>query len=861
MLAVCAAALIFSALGFAPRAAASFGFDRVDVRFTDEQGFMLTQAGAYPSAWTTEFSLNTTAGGLPDGELRRLRIRLPPGLVGNLATLPRCSRAQFDGESCPPATAFGGITLTVAGLGQIEVPLYNLMPFPGAVGSLGFAADGKQVLLGLAVSPQPPHQVVVSLAAPPAFSLLDASIEIPGGVVLPRSCTGPLAVTFEAASEQEPERWVTATATTHDNAVQPNPVGLSGCDLLSFSPLLAVRPTADVAGAPVGLDVSLETPNRGLEAPGALSEADLRRVRLTLPGGVAINPSVAAGLGGCSAADYREEALESRPGQGCPEDSKLGEVEARSPTLDQALLGAVYVAAEPQPSGAAGDPIYPLYFVLRNESLGILVKQVAEVAPDPATGQIVATIGDLPEFPLSQVELHLRQGPRAPLAMPSRCGPLSAAYALDSSAGAVQQGEAPFSTAVACTSSGFAPTLSAGTVNPRAGAASPLVLDLRREASEPDLAALELTLPPGLVADLAGVAACPEGLTTSGRCPASSQVGYARVAVGPGPQPLWIPEAGKPASSLFLAGPYRGAPFSLLIVVPAEAGPFDLGTVVLRAPLRIDPATAQATVGLAGLPGILRGVPLRYRTIRFVLDRPGFVRNPTSCEPLRTALEATATDGGTADVVARFQAADCAALGFKPRVGVRLAGAIGRNGHPRVEARLATRPGQANLAAATVVLPRGELLATRHLRALCDRGLAPSRCPATSRLGRATIRTPLLPQPLRGPVYLRAPSHRYPDLIAAVEGGGVRLVLHGRTGSTRDGRLRFRLVGLPDLPLSRAEVVLAGGRRGIVVNSRPLCGRHRRGFALFKGQNGKRATARPVLKLAGCTSHHRRANR
>jgi hypothetical protein len=288
-----------------------------------------------------------------------------------------------------------------------------------------------------------------------------------------------------------------------------------------------------------------------------------------------------------------------------------------------------------------------------------------------------------------------------------------------------------------------------------------------------------------------------------------------------------------------------------VIVVPGQVGPFDLGSVVLRAPISIDPTTAQASLSVEGLPQILDGVPLRYRTIRVVLDRPGFIRNPTSCEPTAITGTARAADGSTAGISTRFQAADCAALSFKPRLSFRFSGRIRRNGHPAVRAVVRGDPGGAGIARAKITLPPGELLELRHLRGLCPRDAAVDRCPRRSRLGHLRISTPLVAEPLEGPVYLRVPRHRLPELSAEVRSGGLSFVVNGRTTAAH-GRFGVVLASIPDSPISRAVLSLPGGRRGIVVNSRSLCaGVLPRAEAVLDAHNGKKRELRIRPRVDG----------
>ena len=295
--------------------------------------------------------------------------------------------------------------------------------------------------------------------------------------------------------------------------------------------------------------------------------------------------------------------------------------------------------------------------------------------------------------------------------------------------------------------------------------------------------------------------------------------------------------------TVYLGGPYRGAPYSLDIVVPARVGPFDLGTIVERVAIEVDPASARVSLASDPLPAILAGVPLEIRSLTVNVDRPGFIRSPTSCEPMAITGSATTALGQAAPLEARFQVGACAALPFKPKLSLRLAGALGRNGHPALRAVFRGNPKGASLSRLGFTLPAGELLDLRHLRGLCPRGVPPTRCPRDSRLGRLRLVSPFLDGAAEGPVYLRVPSRRLPDLTAELRSGRLRFLLHGRTAA-RHGRLAVRFGALPDVPLARAVLTLAGGRRGIVVNSRAVCRRPGRARAAAVAHNGVRRQLR-----------------
>jgi hypothetical protein len=322
-------------------------------------------------------------------------------------------------------------------------------------------------------------------------------------------------------------------------------------------------------------------------------------------------------------------------------------------------------------------------------------------------------------------------------------------------------------------------------------------------------------------------------------------VGTLDAAAGAGPSPYYL------AGSIYLAGPHAGAGRSVVAVVPVQAGPFDLGTVVLRVAIDLDPATGRLHLATDPLPQMLHGIPLDLRELGLSIDRPGLIRNPTSCDPMSIDGHLTYEDGSTVPVSNRFQVGECARLPFRPRVTIEAGDGIARNGYPSLRVVLHADPDQAALAGASVTLPAGELLDLRRVRALCPRQLPPERCPSASQVGYARLQSPLLAEALQGPIYLRTPSRRLPDLVGVLRADGLRVLVEGRTTATRRGRLRLRLAGLPDLPLSRAIFGFAGGRGGLFVNSEALCGRSRRATAFLSAHNGKRLRVRPRLRLLG----------
>ncbi|HSK49736.1 MAG TPA: hypothetical protein VK889_04485 [Solirubrobacterales bacterium] len=373
-----------------------------------------------------------------------------------------------------------------------------------------------------------------------------------------------------------------------------------------------------------------------------------------------------------------------------------------------------------------------------------------------------------------------------------------------------------------------------------------------------------MTTPEGFAAKLAGVATCSEaaiaqakGRTATGdgaveqgspSCPEASKVGTTTIGAGAGSQPFYV------KGSVYLAGPYKGAPVSLAFIVPAVAGPFDLGVQVVRAAVNVDPKTAQITTVSDAIPQILRGVPLRLRDIRVDVDRPGFALNPTDCSEAAVSGKVYGASGAVTDVSNRFQVAECARLGFKPKLTLRLKGGTKRTKYQGLTAIVTPRPGDANIASTSVTMPRSAFLAQEHIRTVCTRvQWAQDNCPKASIYGKATAWTPLLDEPLSGSVYLRSSDNKLPDLVTDLRGPAhqpIRVELSGRTDSFKRA-LRNTFDIVPDATVSRFKLELFGGKKGLIVNSQDLC--RKKHFATVKmtGQNGRRHNFRPVVKN-GC---------
>ncbi len=862
---------------------------------------------------------------IPEEAAKDVIIELPPGQVAEPAAVPRCSSIVFlrsgeGGPHCPSDTVVGTNRLEINSLGEFyTVPFYNLTPPPGKVIKLGFIALGVPVTLEISLKEAPPYNGIVSAtnipqpvsyystnavvwgnpASPthdsergdcvitPAADSCPVSLAERPFLTLPRSCTGPLATNFGVDSWQHPGNLLSYQIETHDNATPPMPLGTTGCPKLGFKPSITAQPTTKAAESPTGLDFSLNVNDEGLTNPTGLAQTDIRKAVVTLPEGFSANPSLAEGLEVCSEAQLEAETAFSDPGAGCPNASKVGTVEVETPLLDESVDGSLFVA---KPYENPFGSLIALYIVIKNKNLGIMVTQPLKVEPDPVTGQLTTVADDLPQLPFSHFRLHFREGTRSPLASPPACGTYNATAVLTP-----WSGGAPVTTTSAfqiitgpdagpCPTGGlppFKPGLIAGTLNNAAGRFSPFNARLFRSDSEQEFTRFSIKLPPGIVGILAGIPYCSDAAIeaakqrtgteelTSPSCPAASEIGHTLAGAGVGPALAYAP------GKLYLAGPYKGTAFSLVAITAAKVGPFDLGTVVVRQGFKVDRETAEVFIDATEsdpIPHIIDGIPVHARDIRAYVDRSKFVFNPTSCKRTSTAstLLGSGLDFGSAaddrpvTVSTPFQAADCAALVFKPKLKLQLRGGTKRGAHPAFRAELNMKGGpeggEANVARAQVTLPRSAFLENAHIKTICTRvQFRADLCPAGSVYGYARAFTPVLAEPVEGPVYLRSSEHQLPDLVASLHSEKITVDVVGRIDSF-DGRIRNTFEAVPDAPVSKFVLTMQGGKKGLIVNSTNLCKGTHKAIVDFTAQNGKVSNTRPAV-AAKCPKAHKKHKR
>jgi hypothetical protein len=829
------------------------------------------QAGAHAD-FTTSFAL-TRSGSKPYALTRDVEVRLPPGLIGNPQGIPRCTVDQLGTQSeqaeCPVDSQVGVTEVRVLNpiSGTFTEPVYNMDP-PGGdvVARLGFYAVGWPAFINVRVDPTDYSLIASIEGAPSTAGLLEATTTLWGVPAAPihdeqritpeeartgetpeggRQATVPERPFLSNPTDCVTKRQITVTARSYQLPDSPSTMSapfpdITGCGRLNFSSRFSVLPTNTEASAPTGLEAELTIPQN--ETPSGRATSTLKSAAVTLPEGLTINPAAGDGLEACSS---EQVGLGTAESSHCPDAAKIGTVELDVPALERTLHGSLYQRT-PEPGRL-------FRFWLVADEQGVHLKLPAEIEADPATGQLttvfagIESLGGLPQVPVERLKLHVSGGPRAPLATPPRCGTYQSHFQFNPwSGGPSSEGETPMQINGGCGKGGFAPKIVAGSTNSAAGTFAPFAFTLTRQDGEANPRLISLHLPQGLLAKLGGVTLCPDALAATGNCPPASKVGSLTAAAGVGGAPLWLPQPGKPGTAVYLAGPYEGAPYSIISVVPAQAGPFDLGAVVNRAAIHVDPETALVTIVTDPLPQILEGVPVAYRTIHVAVNRENFTLNPTSCAPKLITASVTAAGGETAQATDGFQATNCARLGFAPKLRLRLKGGTSRTSHPALEAILRTRKGDANIKRAVVTLPHSAFLDQAHIRTVCTRvQFAADRCPAGSIYGSATARTPLLDRALSGPVYLRSSSNTLPDLVAALE-GPIDINLVGRIDSANGG-IRTTFASVPDAPVSSFALKMKGGAKGLIVNSRNLCAAPSRALVDLTAHNGRRSIKRPAI--------------
>jgi hypothetical protein len=840
---------------------------------------------------------------------------------------------------CPIASQVGQVTVDLrAGSGEgappfeVTVPVYNMeVTSAGVTAELGFKTVAFTTILTVRVRPADeglsvttanipkigePRKAVFTVWGVPAAKEHDvqrgetcgifgehpafcreefngpqsANIQVKPFLSNPTSC-GSFTASMEADSWEEPFNFSKAT----DSEVGP----ITECERVPFEPSIEVNPSTRSAESPTGLAVSLVVP-QAWENPYSISTANLKSTKVALPEGITINPSAGSGLGACTPAEYASETAQSLPGEGCPPESKLGSIEIETPLINEKINGAVYIAtpydnpfSEP---GHPGGSLLALYVVAKEPTRGILIRVAGKIELNPVTGQLVTTFENTPQQPFSKFTLKFRPGATAPLVSPPACGTYTTQAALTPWSEPVEArlASSSFETTLgvhegACPSGGvppFHPQIISGTDNDDAGSYSPFYLRILREDGEQEITRFTTVLPPGLSGNLSGIPFCPEADIEAARvatgqqeienpsCPAASEIGHTIVSAGVGTVLAQTP------GRIYLAGPYHGSALSIVAVTSAKVGPFDLGTVVIRFALHINPITAQVEVSANGsdpIPHIIDGVVVHVREIRVYMSREKFILNPTNCDPMsisETIDGAGADPANPADQVpvtatAPFQAADCSSLQFKPGFKVSTTGKPSKANGASLAVKL-TVPGslgtQANIAKVKVELPKALPSRLTTLRQACLAATFeanPADCPADSVVGHATATTPILPVPLTGPAYFVSHGgEAFPSLIIVLQGYGITVDLVGSTFISKQGVTSSTFKTVPDVPVGTFELTLPEGPFSALAANRNLCTDKSLTMPTeFLAQNGAAIHQSTKISVTGCPKHKTKAKK
>ena len=902
-----AGCLAFAAV-VAPSASANLEFEQVGVNLTEtpklneffeypKYGPFLRQAGSHPDL-TFTFALpidpNAEVGGVktagPPESVHKVELDLPPGLVGNPTEIETCTplalaSPQRGGSLCPVASQVGVVEAVSAQLGEqlpFTVALYNISHGPDVPARFGFNYLGAVSLLSARVRPgdygissgsdaisqavavesakvtlwgvpaDPSHDLRRQFFGDPTvteFFPVPTEAPVVPFLTAPTSCTeAPVPFTARGDSWEHRDIFDERTFDTDEDGT---PFVFEGCERLPFGPTVDVRPLSKVADSPTGLNVDVDVPQS--DDPDGVATAHVRKIVTRFPAGVSVSPSSAAGLGACSPTQID---LTTIAAPSCPNASKIAKVTIDTPLLDEPLSGDMILAT---PYDNPFSSLIAVYVAVKGPNFWI--KLPGKVDLDPATGQLTASFDNNPQQPFSHLRVEFPGGSQASLATAPKCGTYASEAELTSWASVIPVAlTSPMSFNEDCAQGPNAPSFTAGTQSPQAGKYSPFEFHLTRGDRTPYLSGVSTTLPSGLLARIGSVAKCGDSAAASGNCPPSSEVGSTTVLSGPGAAPL------KVKGHVYLTTPYKGAPYGLSIAVDTkgQAGPFDLGVVVVRAAIQVDPDDAHVTVKSDPLPTIIKGVPLRLRQVNVAIDKPDFTLNPTNCSPKKVLGSFEALSAPISNQAAPFQASACGELGFKPSLALSLKGGTSRSQHPALKAVLSARAGDANIARTVVALPHSEFLAQDHIRTVCTRvqfnaGAGNgANCPEASIYGKATATTPLLDQPLSGPVYLRSSSNPLPDLVVALK-GPIDVNLVGRIDS-KNGGIRTTFDSVPDAPVSRFTLSMQGGKKGLLENSRDLCRSTNRASVQMSGQNGKSSDFSPVV-ANGCGSKAKKGKR
>jgi len=881
----------------APAAQASFGVtepdfeagtcESIECKYSSAPEQFFTQAAGHPSWGITKFELNHSGSNVEGAPLKRLRVDVPAGLAANPQALPKCSQAQFLANTCPADTEVGTTELNAVAeetlvLNGLKGKVFNLEPNPGLPLDFGINVEPAGALTA-------PVQLYLEGHVSDAYEPARAAIGAPSGdyheyfeinnvpeeaevklVVLPVKAKLKVLMSklnFNGRAGHGnfltlPSVCSTSTTTyleveSHTGEVSRTathtPVGVTGCDKVPFKPTAEVLGSTTVSDQPDGSTTIVKVPQK--EGATETNTADIKDAHITLPEGMTLNPSAAHGLAACTAAQI---AIGSAAPVTCPAASRVGTVTIETDLPPKTLSGPVYLGS---PSGGPiTKPPFTIY--LDAESVyGVSVRLAGTVTPNPVTGRLEASFLSNPQLPFSELILSLNGGPRAPLANPLSCAsaPTSSAFT-PYTGGAAALSSSPFA-ATGCPSPlPFSLAQSTQNSSSTAGAYTAFTFNLERAPGQQYLSQLQTVLPPGLVGAIPSVPLCPEPAAQKGECPATSLIGTASVNVGAGTEPYAF------SGPVSLTGPYNGAPYGLSIPVEAAAGPFDLGRVTTRVGISVDPYTGRV-IATSSIPTIVQGVPLRLQSLSVAINRAKFLFNPTSCSPLATNSQLTSTFGAGQSTSSPFQVSNCGALAFKPAFKATSSAKVTKKNGDNLVVTLAQPAHEANIRSVVAQLPLQLPSRLSTLQKACPDAIFaadPRNCPPLSKVGTATVHTPVLPAPLSGPAYFVSHGGAgFPDLDLILEGNGVRVILVSNT-NIKGGITTSTFASIPDVPVSSFSLDLPMQINSVLAAYGNLCLKPLLMPTIITAQSGAQIKQSTRIGVSGCgirilshrVSHH-----
>ncbi len=860
-------AIAAAAFGAAP-AMATFGVTEAhfeagtcsvaECTYASPKADFYTQAAGHPERGITSVELNykenLLGGREPEGALKRLRVDVPPGLAANPEAIPKCSRAQFESDACPADTKVGETQLEVFVLAQ-DVPVtgevYNLEPAPGLPLEFGIhvevgvgaikVANEHIFLEGHVEWNGDYHEWLQIDNISKTLPILKSKLLFDGRaggnfLTLPSVCS------TSTTSHVEIESYEGQISSTYTHT----PVGVENCPAAPFKPIASVAPQSGTTpGGPDGATTVVTVPQFSYPS---INTADIKDAHVTLPEGLTLNPSAANGLQACTAAQI---GIGTRNKVECPAASKVGEVAIETDLPPGSLKGNVYLGS---PSGAKiTDPPFTIYIDAEAPSLDVSVRLQGTVTPNPSTGRLEVSFLGNPQLPFSELRLSTTGGEHAPLANPLGCSSVTE-FNFSAYTGAATSGATPFALSGCPSSTPFSLSQSTSDSSSKAGAYTGYTFNLTRSDDQQYVQKLTTTLPAGLVGAIPSVTLCGEPQAASGSCPSASQIGTATVASG----------AGAPyqfSGPVYLTGPYAGAPYGLSIPVEAEAGPFDLGRLTTRATINVDPHSGRVIV-TSTLPTIFKGVPLRLRNISVAVNRANFLFNPTNCGPLSTDTTLNSQFGATqSGLSSPFSVSGCDALPFKPAFSAATSASTNatvlKADGASLDVNLLQGAHEANIKSVVAELPKSLPSRLTTLQKACVAATYeanPYSCPAASKVGTATVTTPVLPQPLKGPAYLVSHGgEAFPDLDLLLEGdNGVKVILESHT-SIKGGITTSNFFSIPDVPVSKFELELPTGPNSALTAVGALCTQTLTMPTTITAQSGAVIKQATPIAVAGCT--------